>query len=79
MPALAPQQIALFSSTSAAWSQAGAAHYAAGNSYLDATAAAARAAGLPTTAVNFGPFRCALQHCLCRIIRVHDWHHTNCQ
>ena len=46
----------LFSSTSAVWSQTGAAHYAAGNAYLDALAAASQAAGLPGTAVQYGPF-----------------------
>lgn len=60
LPALAPEQVSLFSSTSAVWSQAGAAHYAAGNAFLDATAATAVAAGLPTAAVNFGLFRWAL-------------------
>ena len=46
----------LFSSTSAVWSQPGAGHYAAGNAFLDASAAADHAAGLPTTAVQLGPF-----------------------
>jgi NAD(P)-dependent dehydrogenase (short-subunit alcohol dehydrogenase family) len=32
-------------------------HTAAGNAFLEATAAAATSAGLPVTAVNFGPFR----------------------
>jgi KR domain len=57
LPGLAPEHTALLSSTAAVWSQAGAAHYAAGNAFLDATAAAATSAGLPVTAVNFGPFR----------------------
>ncbi len=57
VPVLAPERTAMFSSTSSVWSQAGAAHYSAGNAFLDATAAAAMAAGLPVTAVNFGPFR----------------------
>ena len=57
-PDLTPEHTSLLSSTAAVWSQAGAAHYAAGNVFLDATAAAATAAGLPTTAINFGPFRC---------------------
>lgn len=46
----------LFSSTSAVWSQSGSAHYAAANAYLDAHAAASQACGLPSTAVQFGPF-----------------------
>lgn len=46
----------LFSSISAVWSQSGSAHYAAANAYLDAHAAASQAAGLPGTAVQFGPF-----------------------
>jgi 3-oxoacyl-(acyl-carrier-protein) synthase/NAD(P)-dependent dehydrogenase (short-subunit alcohol dehydrogenase family)/acyl carrier protein len=46
----------LFSSTAAVWSQAGAAHYSAGNSCLDAAAHDWQSAGLPGTAVNFGPF-----------------------
>lgn len=46
----------LFSSTAAVWSQAGAAHYSAGNSCLDAAAHGWQSAGLPGTAVNFGPF-----------------------
>ena len=50
------QCAALFSSTSAVWSQTGAAHYSAANAALDASAAAARNAGAPVTAVNFGPF-----------------------
>jgi KR domain len=64
LPGLAPEQTALLSSTAAVWSQAGAAHYAAGNTFLDATAARAMAAGLPMTAINFGPFRC-LANCTC--------------
>ena len=46
----------LFSSTSAVWSQPGAGHYAAANAFLDASAAADHAAGLPSAAVQFGPF-----------------------
>ena len=46
----------LFSSTAAVWSQAGAAHYSAGNSCLDAAACNWQNSGLPGTAVNFGPF-----------------------
>jgi NAD(P)-dependent dehydrogenase (short-subunit alcohol dehydrogenase family)/acyl carrier protein len=46
----------LFSSTAAAWSQPGAAHYSAANALLDAAAARWQAAGLPGTAVGFGPF-----------------------
>jgi KR domain len=57
LPDMAAEHTALLSSTAAVWSQAGAAHYAAGNAFLDATAAATMAAGLPTTAINFGPFR----------------------
>jgi len=54
--AMPVQGAALFSSTSAVWSQTGAAHYAAANAALDASAAAARDAGNPVTSVNFGPF-----------------------
>ncbi|KAK9803914.1 hypothetical protein WJX72_004698 [[Myrmecia] bisecta] len=46
----------LFSSTSAVWSQPGAGHYAAANSYLDALAARRHASGQAATAVQFGPF-----------------------
>lgn len=46
----------LFSSTSAVWSQSGSSHYAAGNAFLDFHAAASQAAGLPGTAVQYGPF-----------------------
>lgn len=46
----------LFSSTSAVWSQSGSAHYAAANAFLDAHAAASQGGGLPSTAVQFGPF-----------------------
>ncbi len=46
----------LFSSTSAVWSQLGAGHYAAANAFLDASATADHAAGLPSTSVQFGPF-----------------------
>ncbi len=54
--AMPVQTAALFSSTSAVWSQTGAAHYAAANAALDASAAAARDAGNPVTSINFGPF-----------------------
>lgn len=46
----------LFSSTSSVWSQAGAAHYAAANGYLDSMAQLWQCIGIPATAVNFGPF-----------------------
>ena len=46
----------LFSSTSAVWSQSGSAHYAAANAYLDGHAVASQSAGLPSTAVQYGPF-----------------------
>lgn len=46
----------LFSSTSAVWSQSGSAHYAAANAFLDSHAAASQVAGLPGTAVQYGPF-----------------------
>lgn len=46
----------LFSSTSAVWSQSGAAHYASSNAFLDAHSSANQLAGLPSTAVRFGPF-----------------------
>lgn len=45
-----------FSSTSAIWSQPGAGHYAAGNSYLDLYAASMQQMGWPGTAVLYGPF-----------------------
>ena len=54
--AMPVQSAALFSSTSAVWSQTGAAHYSAANAALDAFAAAGRDAGAPVTAVDFGPF-----------------------
>ena len=38
------------------WSQSGATHYAAANAFLDGHAAASQAAGLPGTAVQYGPF-----------------------
>ena len=50
------QATAFFSSTSAVWSQAGAAHYSASNCYLDDLAHSWQAMGLPATSVNFGPF-----------------------
>ena len=50
------QSVALFSSSSAVWSQTGAAHYSAANAALDTCADAARYAGTPATAINFGPF-----------------------
>lgn len=46
----------LFSSTSAVWSQTGAAHYAAANSFLDGVGAARRYSGLPATVLQLGPF-----------------------
>lgn len=46
----------LFSSTSAVWSQAGAAHYSAANCHFNAIAVAWHQAGLQATAVCFGPF-----------------------
>lgn len=45
-----------FSSISAVWSQTGAAHYAASNSFLDVVSTASQAAGLPGTSVQYGPF-----------------------
>jgi len=46
----------LFSSTSAVWSQTGAAHYAAANSFLDALAAGQQHMGQPATSLQLGPF-----------------------
>lgn len=46
----------LLSSTSAVWSQTGAAHYAAANAFLDGLAAQRQHAGLPGTALQLGPF-----------------------
>lgn len=45
----------LFSSTASVWSQTGAAHYASANGCLDTLAHAWQAAGVPATAVKFGP------------------------
>ena len=50
------QSQVLFSSTSSVWAQSGAGHYAAANSFLDGLATARQRAGLPATAVQFGPF-----------------------
>lgn len=50
------QSQVLFSSTSSIWSQSGAGHYAAANAFLDGLAAEQHHAGLPATAVQFGPF-----------------------
>lgn len=50
------EQAALFSSTSALWSQPGAAAYSAANRCLDGLAHAWQAAGHPATTINFGPF-----------------------
>lgn len=46
----------LFSSTSSVWSQSGSAHYASANAFLDGHSSASQLAGLPATAVQFGPF-----------------------
>lgn len=46
----------LFSSTSSVWAQTGSAHYSAANSYLDGIAARRHHQGLPSTAIQFGPF-----------------------
>lgn len=46
----------LFSSTSAVWSQTGAAHYAAANAFLDGFAVDRQHAGLPATSLQLGPF-----------------------
>lgn len=50
------ESLAFFSSTSAVWSQTGAAHYAAGNAAMDTLAIQRSAEGLPGTSVQFGPF-----------------------
>ena len=50
------QSQVLFSSTSSVWSQSGAGHYAAANAFLDGLATQRQHAGLPATAVQFGPF-----------------------
>lgn len=50
------QSQVLFSSTSSVWSQSGAGHYAAANAFLDGLATRRQHAGLPATAVQFGPF-----------------------
>lgn len=46
-----------FSSTAAVWSQSGAGHYAAANCALDGLAQRRHHMGLPTTALQLGPFR----------------------
>lgn len=46
----------LFSSTSAIWSQTGAAHYAGANAFLDGHATQQQYAGLPCTSLQLGPF-----------------------
>lgn len=46
----------MFSSTSSIWSQSGGGHYAAANSLLDGLAMQKHKKGLPTLAVQFGPF-----------------------
>lgn len=53
---LALESQVLFSSTSAVWSQTGAAHYAAANAFLDGLASEQQAAGLPATSLQLGPF-----------------------
>ena len=50
------QSATFFSSTSSVWSQPGAGHYAAANAYLDALALDRQEAGLPTVALQYGPF-----------------------
>ena len=48
--------VVLFSSVSAAWGNAGAAHYAAANAFLDALAVKRSEQGSSTLSVRFGPF-----------------------
>lgn len=54
--ALPLQSQLAFSSTSSVWSQTGAAHYASANVFLDIYAARTQQAGLPCTAIQYGPF-----------------------
>jgi len=50
------ESLVLFSSTSAVWSQTGSAHYASGNSFLDALALQQNHMGKAGTSLQLGPF-----------------------
>ena len=53
---LSCQSIVYLSSTSSIWSQSGAAHYAAANTYLDALARCVQSSGMHALAIQYGPF-----------------------
>ena len=48
--------IVYLSSTSSIWSQSGAAHYAAANTFLDALARRLQSSGMHALAIQYGPF-----------------------
>lgn len=55
--AVPAHDVVYFSSTAAVWSQSGAGHYAAANCVLDGVSQGRHHAGLPSTALQLGPFR----------------------
>lgn len=50
------QSMVLFSSTSSVWSQSGASHYAAANTFLDVFAVQRQSTGMHAVAMQYGPF-----------------------